>query len=125
MGDECCRTCGLFAGKEPPPPAEDQRPLAGARFKIRVSGHGSNFEYVPDKPIVTIGRVAGNDVELRSGTVSRRASQIHFRDDAVVVEDLKSTCGTYVNGRKIAGPTKLGSNAKIYIGDFILEVLEA
>src|SRR6266850_3372077 len=36
--------------------------------------------------------------------------------------DLKSTNGTYVNGRKLAGPQLISPADKVYIGDFILNV---
>src|SRR5262249_48102107 len=38
------------------------------------------------------------------------------------VLDLKSTNGTYVNGRKLAGPQLISPADKVYIGDFILNV---
>src|SRR4029453_15055354 len=38
------------------------------------------------------------------------------------VEDLKSTNGTYINGRKIAEATNVSGNDKIYVGDFVIKV---
>ena len=54
-----------------------------------------------DKPEVTIGRVQGNDIILPKGNVSKRHSRIVLKDNRFIVDDLKSTNGTYVNGRKI------------------------
>jgi pilus assembly protein CpaF len=125
MGESCCNTCELFAGKEAEP--VERKPLEvapAARFKIRVQPRGgAPFEYVPTSETVNIGRVAGNDIVLPSGNVSKRASRIVFDPRGVIVADLKSSCGTYVDGRKISSPVKLGEHAKIYIGDFTLEVL--
>src|SRR5262249_33345625 len=39
-----------------------------------------------------------------------------------IVVDMKSTNGTYVNGKKIAGPQVLRPADKIYIGDYVLNV---
>jgi pilus assembly protein CpaF len=69
---------------------------------------------------VTIGRVPGNDVVLPKGNVSKRHSRIVLKDNRFIVVDLKSTNGTYVNGRKITSPLVVKEGDKIYIGDFIL-----
>jgi pilus assembly protein CpaF len=75
-----------------------------------------------DKPEITIGRVQGNDIILPKGNVSKRHSRIVLKDGRFIVVDLKSTNGTYVNGRKITSPLVVKSTDKIYIGDFIMSV---
>ena len=72
------------------------------------------------KPEVTIGRVQGNDVMLPKGNVSKRHSRIVLKDGRFIIVDLKSTNGTYVNGRKITSPLVVKEGDKIYIGDFVL-----
>jgi pilus assembly protein CpaF len=72
------------------------------------------------EPEVTIGRVPGNDVVLPKGNVSKRHSRIVLKDNRFIVVDLKSTNGTYVNGRKITSPLVVKEGDKIYVGDFIL-----
>jgi pilus assembly protein CpaF len=121
--DACCATCEIFAGKEPE--VVERKPMEGppAQFKILVrEGNGEAREYVPMKDEINIGRVQGNDIVLPKGNVSKRASRFVFKDGGVFAVDMKSTCGTYVDGRKISAPTKLGENSKVYIGDFVLEV---
>ncbi|MEM9070300.1 MAG: FHA domain-containing protein [Myxococcota bacterium] len=75
-----------------------------------------------DKSEVTIGRVQGNDIILPKGNVSKRHSRIVLKDSRFIVVDLKSTNGTYVNGRKITSPLVVKPGDKVYIGDFILTV---
>ena len=77
-----------------------------------------------DKGEVTIGRVQGNDIILPKGNVSKRHSRIVFKDGKFIVVDLKSTNGTYVNGRKISSPLVIKQTDKVYIGDFIITVEE-
>src|SRR5437764_373866 len=77
-----------------------------------------------DKQEVTIGRVQGNDIILPKGNVSKRHSRIVIKDGKFIIVDLKSTNGTYVNGRKITSPLVIKGTDKIYIGDFILHVEE-
>src|SRR5262245_63174 len=78
-----------------------------------------------DKPEVTIGRVQGNDIILPKGNVSKRHSRIVLKDSKFIIVDLKSTNGTYVNGRKITSPLVIKQNDKIYIGDFIISIEES
>src|SRR6516164_2847449 len=77
-----------------------------------------------DKAEVTIGRVQGNDIILPKGNVSKRHSRIVLKDGKFIIVDLKSTNGTYVNGRKITSPLVVKGSDKIYIGDFILSIEE-
>jgi pilus assembly protein CpaF len=77
-----------------------------------------------NKAEVTIGRVQGNDIVLPKGNVSKRHARIVLKDGKFIIVDLKSTNGTYVNGRKITSPLVVKDSDKIYIGDFIVGVDE-
>ena len=83
---------------------------------------GSTSELSFDKFEVTIGRVRGNDIVLPKGNVSKHHCRLLTRDGEIVVEDLRSTNGTYVNGRKIAEPTPLSPGDKVFVGDFIMRI---
>src|SRR3954465_10837945 len=71
---------------------------------------------------ITIGRVDENDICLPKGNISKKHTKIVVKDGKGIVLDLKSTNGTYVNGKKLAGPQVIGPADKVYIGDFILNV---
>ena len=76
-----------------------------------------------EKDEITIGRVSGNDIVLAKGNVSKRHSRFTAKPGGQVeVADLKSTNGTYVNGRKIVVPTLLSANDRVYVGDFLITV---
>ena len=95
-------------------------------FSILINEKGGEQKRLEfDKPEVTIGRVAGNDIILPKGNVSKRHSRIVLKDGKFIIVDLKSTNGTYVNGRKINSPLVVKATDKIYIGDFILAIDEA
>src|SRR5690349_13747609 len=83
---------------------------------------GEQRRMVFNKPEVTIGRVQGNDIVLPKGNVSKRHARIVLKDGKFIIVDLKSTNGTYVNGRKITSPLVVKESDKIYIGDFIVGV---
>jgi pilus assembly protein CpaF len=75
-----------------------------------------------DKDEITIGRVSGNDIVLAKGNISKRHTRLTKRDNGMEIADLKSTNGTYVNGRKIAGPTVVAASDRIYVGDFLIGI---
>src|SRR6478672_11912669 len=75
-----------------------------------------------DKNEINVGRVQGNDLMLPKGNVSKHHARLLYRDGRFIVTDLKSTNGTYVNGRKIAQATIVREGDKIYVGDFVLRV---
>src|ERR1700733_8683974 len=92
-------------------------------FSVIVSEKGGaerREEY--DRSEINVGRVQGNDLMLPKGNVSKRHARLLHRDGRVIVTDLKSTNGTYVNGRKIAQATIVREGDKIYIGDFALRI---
>jgi len=73
-----------------------------------------------DKDEITIGRVSGNDIVLAKGNISKRHTRLTKREGGMEIADLKSTNGTYVNGRKIADPVHVSATDKIYVGDFMI-----
>jgi pSer/pThr/pTyr-binding forkhead associated (FHA) protein len=62
---------------------------------------GQSFELKVEKS--TIGRVEGNVFQISQGSVSSHHCEILLRGDEVVVKDLNSTNGTFVNGQQVAG----------------------
>jgi pilus assembly protein CpaF len=75
-----------------------------------------------DRGDISVGRVQGNDLMLPKGNVSKHHARLLLRDARFIVTDLKSTNGTYVNGRKISQATIVREGDKIYIGDFVLRL---
>src|ERR1700733_8315757 len=92
-------------------------------FSIIISEKGgAERRETYDRTEINVGRVQGNDLMLPKGNVSKRHARLLFRDGRFIVTDLKSTNGTYVNGRKIAQATIVREGDKIYIGDFVLRI---
>ena len=92
-------------------------------FSIIISEKGgAERKETFDKNEINVGRVQGNDLMLPKGNVSKHHARLLYRDGRFIVTDLKSTNGTYVNGRKIAQATIVREGDKIYVGDFILRV---
>src|SRR5271167_1481883 len=92
-------------------------------FSIIISEKGgAERKEAFDKNEINVGRVQGNDLMLPKGNVSKHHARLLFRDGRFIVTDLKSTNGTYVNGRKISQATIVREGDKIYIGDFVLRL---
>ncbi|BCS34192.1 hypothetical protein TBR22_A34210 [Luteitalea sp. TBR-22] len=72
-----------------------------ARLKLVPTTPGVTTEIVPaDQPIV-IGRDPLSGVVLAEPSVSRRHAQLIRREDAIVLEDLGSAVGTFVNDQRV------------------------
>jgi pilus assembly protein CpaF len=89
---------------------------------LAEKGGGNQQQLTFKKAEVTIGRLAGNDIVLGKGNVSKYHSRIVLKDGKFIIVDMKSTNGTYVNGKKIAAPQVVRPSDKIYIGDYIINV---
>jgi len=78
--------------------------------------------------VVAPACVAGRDAEcqlvVEDGLVSRRHARFHPREDGLVVEDLDSRNGVYVNQRRIRGPTLLVHGDVVALGRATLEVID-
>jgi len=55
-----------------------------------------------EKDVFTVGRRAGNDLQLNGSEISRDHAEIVRRNGHYVVRDLDSRYGTFVNGERIA-----------------------
>ncbi len=65
----------------------------------------------------TIGRAAQADFCLPSRNVSKIHAEIILAGDHVLVRDLASTNGTFVNGRRITAPTPIGEGDLLQFSD--------
>jgi hypothetical protein len=81
----------------------------------QAEGHGPGVAYDLMDP-VTLGR--GNvELKLEDPFASTRHAKITRQGRSVVIEDLGSTNGTYLNGEALTGPQPLHDGDRIRIGD--------
>jgi ABC-type multidrug transport system ATPase subunit/pSer/pThr/pTyr-binding forkhead associated (FHA) protein len=104
--------------------------------KIRIGGHAAGemitLDYLsPDSEsasqqkikftenrLMTIGREASNSIVLPSPAVSRFHAEIEKVGQRYRVRDLRSSNGTYVNGKSITGETWVNLGDAIQIGPY-------
>jgi S-DNA-T family DNA segregation ATPase FtsK/SpoIIIE len=84
-------------------------PHAGARHAIGVGLH-------------VLGRGQGASIELDDPDVSRSHAQVEITPDRIVVEDLGSKNGVYVDGARLEGKRRLSHGDRFDIGGITLEV---
>jgi hypothetical protein len=65
----------------------------------------------------SIGRSEESDIFLVDPSVSRNHATLHIEGEAVMVEDLGSTNGTFVNGERIAGARRIVSGDALTFGN--------
>jgi predicted component of type VI protein secretion system len=82
----------------------------------RAPGHGSGVAYdIPDSG-ATLGR-GDVEIQLEDPFASSRHARITRQGYVLVIEDLGSTNGTYLNGEPLSGPQPLHPGDRIRIGD--------
>ncbi len=97
--EACCQACRLHAGKEPlPAPDAPAMRVRAERARIVVrSPDGAVREVRPTRNEVLFGRSKDADVVLAHPTIARRQLRLLFGDSGLEVEDLQSSCGTFVD----------------------------
>lgn len=95
-----------------------------AAVKLTISGGGDSWQIEPNPNGTIIGRSAACDVVLDSQDISRkhiRISQDPFQ--RWIVEDLKSSNGTFMNGNRIEASAIMPGDS-VVIGPFSLSITQ-
>lgn len=71
-----------------------------ARVRIEVEGQVIGVRPL-DKPVLTIGRLAGNDVQVPSQRVSRMHARMRWENGAWLIEDADSLNGIAYQGKRV------------------------
>ena len=69
-----------------------------------------------------VGRSDEADIVIDDGYASEFHLRIGLQDDEVTLNDLGSTNGTYLNGRRVTVPTVITRGDSIQIGKTVFEV---
>jgi len=90
-----------------------------ALFVIQGRNRGARFDLTGQPLAVTIGREAGNFIQLDDNEVSRRHAEIRRVGDTLVLGDLTSSNGSFVYDRRVER-AELASGDRIRIGRTVL-----
>ena len=92
-----------------------------ARLVLHLDGQVL-AEYNMSKERYTIGRLPDNDIRIDNPAVSGHHSLIINILNDSFLEDLNSTNGTYVNGKRVGTPVSVKVNIPIQVGSTIFEL---
>lgn len=88
----------------------------GKRLSLAVlDGNDAGTVFRVEKPRVTIGR-AGADLTLNDTEASRQHAAIEIRDTYYQLQDLGSTNGTLVDGRRITEVVEIQDKSEFQVG---------
>ena len=88
-----------------------------------VSGAMRGTEVPIRKPVVTLGRSSEADVQVHDVLISRVHCQLEWEDGQWYLEDLGSTNGTWMVGRKVDKRVPLPMKTSIRIGNTLFELI--
>ncbi len=89
---------------------------------IVLSSSGFATTYVIDAHMHLMGRSHECNFIVNDSLVSKKHCNITFEDGKFYVEDLDSSNGTFVNGKRIKKKTALFYGDKLSVGDTILRL---
>jgi serine/threonine-protein kinase len=76
------------------------QPQLRARFLI-TSSDGSDHEYELPSSAITIGKAEDNQLRITDGSISRKHAAVEPKGDDLVIKDLGSLNGIYVNDQRV------------------------
>jgi hypothetical protein len=85
------------------------------RVELDVRERGARRSY-QGRPPFELGRDTGSDVVLRDPEVSRRHARFESQEGVVYIEDLTSSNGTFLNGRRVTEAIEVREGDEIDVG---------
>jgi len=89
------------------------------RALIMVEGPWPGQRYPIGEELLTIGRAPDNTIVIKDARISRYHARVRLAPGGIVVEDLGSTNGTFVNGSLLTGPHRLSADERITLADYV------
>ena len=90
-------------------------------FHVRPA-EGEPFEFTLTSEFTVVGRSSTADLALQDPFLSRQHCRLHQVGETLTVEDLGSRNGTYVNSRRIEGPTFLHPGDEIRVSASLIHL---
>ena len=80
---------------------------------VEVHAKNETRSFPFDQPVITLGRADVNDIVLPTAKVSKRHARLEATAQGLILTDIKSTNGTYLNGRKVLAPAVIGESDRV------------
>jgi pSer/pThr/pTyr-binding forkhead associated (FHA) protein len=89
---------------------------------VMVKSETQQGTEVEVEDVTVLGRSPEADMNLDDPYASEFHMRLVAQDNGMVLHDLGSTNGTYVNGRRVTAPTSLRRGDTIQVGKTVMEV---
>lgn len=94
--------------------------MAEVSYRLVVrTGPNPGMAFDLTKEVTLLGRDVTNDIALGDAEVSRQHARLTRTPGGVVVEDLGSTNGTFVNGERLVAPRVLAAGDLLGFGETV------
>lgn len=91
--------------------------------KLRVvPSMGSQFEYQLQAGETLIGRSLDSDLVIRDRALSRKHARLYYRNNKLLLEDMGSHNGTWIEGQRLNKPTELSSGSVFKVAENLIRV---
>lgn len=78
---------------------------------------------IPMVNVMTLGRKEDNSIILNDKFVSSNHAKIYLKGDQIILEDLNSTNGSFVNEERVVGRIRIGINDTVRLGSTVFKVI--
>lgn len=111
------------SGARPAPPPAGKPDRKGARLRI-IDPPEHRGETYPLGDELTVGRGGGCGIVLTADQfVSTVHARLYRRGEELLVEDLGSRNGTFVNGERVTAPVRVKRGDRVQFGQTVAEVV--
>lgn len=117
-------TAPIARSSAPAATAADDEPQAEppARRLVITSGAKEGMELELGDDQLTIGRSADSGLVIRDDYTSTHHARLMLWSDQWMIQDLDSTNGTFLNGKRVSIPTPVPLNTPVSIGTTTFEL---
>ena len=113
------RSVKASGGRKRPSRARREGSMPALAIVEPATSAGARFELGTP---VSIGRAAGCEITLDDTFVSQVHARVSRTANGVVVEDLGSTNGTYLNRKRVTAPVVMQAGDVIQVGSTVMEL---
>jgi Inner membrane component of T3SS, cytoplasmic domain len=89
---------------------------------VLTAGPRKGQELRLDRREVTIGRAENADLVIRDEFASTHHAKLVLMNGEWLIQDLNSTNGTFVNGKRVGTPIAVKANTPVQIGNSVFEL---
>jgi hypothetical protein len=106
----------------PLPEIQDEGPAPIANRLVILAGERKGQELLLDRREVSIGRAENADLVIRDEFTSTHHAKLVQLNNEWLIQDLNSTNGTFLEGKRVGTPVVVALNTPVQIGNTIFEL---